>query len=150
LAVIDQDGVRLREALAKATAADRPDARYHDLRAVALGGARRRAAAARHDPPRSFRPGQPLPLEVAAPETATAPQIHYRHVNQAEAWQVAALRRGASAWAAVVPGDYTASAFPLQYYFEWHEDAGSRPVLFPGFDATWSNRPYFVVRREGA
>jgi hypothetical protein len=150
LAAIDEDGVRMQEALAKATAVDRPAARYRDLRAAVLGATRRAAAEARHDPPRSFRPGQPLPLEIAAPEAAAAPQIHYRHVNQAEAWQVAALRREASVWAAVVPGDYTASTFPLQYYFDWHEDAGSRPVLLPGFDANWSNRPYFVVRREGA
>ena len=44
---------------------------------------------------------------------------------------------------AAIPADYTASPFPLQYYFEL-----SRPGeawLYPAFNATLSNQPYYAV-----
>jgi hypothetical protein len=45
-----------------------------------------------------------------------------------------------------IPGDYTDSLFPLEYYFEVREES-SRPWLYPGFNATLSNQPYFVLRQ---
>jgi hypothetical protein len=41
---------------------------------------------------------------------------------------------------AVIPAAYTQSPFPLQYYFELDSSA-----VYPGFNETLSNQPYFVV-----
>ena len=47
---------------------------------------------------------------------------------------------------ATIPGEYTNSPYPLEYYFELHNGAG-QAWLYPGFDATLANQPYFVVRQ---
>lgn len=47
---------------------------------------------------------------------------------------------------ATIPGEYTNSPYPLEYYFELHNGAG-QVWLYPGFDATLANQPYFVVRQ---
>jgi hypothetical protein len=50
---------------------------------------------------------------------------------------------------ATIPADYTRSAFPLEYYFELRRER--QAWMAPGFNATWSNQPYFAVwkRRSG-
>jgi hypothetical protein len=47
---------------------------------------------------------------------------------------------------AEIPGEYTNSSFPLQYYFEISRE-GEAASLFPGFNANFSNQPYYVVQR---
>ena len=44
----------------------------------------------------------------------------------------------------VIPGNYTDTAYSLQYYFELSDEAG-RSWLFPGLGATLSEQPYFVL-----
>jgi hypothetical protein len=47
---------------------------------------------------------------------------------------------------AEIPGAYTASEYPLEYYFEITHNAKS-VVLYPGLSETLTKQPYFVVRR---
>ena len=44
---------------------------------------------------------------------------------------------------AVIPAAYTASPFPLQYYFELH--SATSATLHPSFNPTLSNQPYYTV-----
>jgi hypothetical protein len=45
-----------------------------------------------------------------------------------------------------IPGAYTDSAYPLQYYFEVKATTG-RTLMLPGFSKGLTNQPYIVVRR---
>ena len=47
-----------------------------------------------------------------------------------------------------IPGRYTDSPFPIQYYFEMRPRSGE-PFLYPGLSLTPSPKPqpYFVVRQ---
>lgn len=115
------------------------------MRAV-LADASRLAPSCVHVPPAHFVPNEPLRVELsfsgALPATA---RLYYRHVNQAEDYQVTALERHGGELRATIPPGYTASRYPLQYFFELQSPA-HRPQLYPGFDSYRSNQPYFVVR----
>ena len=110
-----------------------------------LAPAERPRPAVRHTPPPSFDRAQPLALEVEV-SGVEAVRLRYRHTNQAEPWPTVPMVREGGGWRAVVPAGYTDSVFPLQYYFELVLAAPATVVLCPGFDATWSNTPYWVVR----
>jgi hypothetical protein len=105
----------------------------------------RPVARGEHQPAARFQPGAPLEISIRLPEKGTTALLHYRHVNQAEAWRVTPMRRDGDRHAAVVDGDYTGSPYPLQYYFELRGDGG--PSLFPGLNPNLTNQPYFVVRQ---
>jgi hypothetical protein len=96
----------------------------------------------RHAVPQSFRPGAALALSMSAGDGISA-RLFYRHVNQAERWRDMPMSRSGPDFAAAIPGDYTASPFPLQYYFELSR-AGTA-WLYPAFNATLSNQPYYAV-----
>ena len=49
-------------------------------------------------------------------------------------------------YAAAIPGAYTDSAYPLEYYFEMKQGKDAA-WLYPGFAANQASQPYFVVRR---
>jgi len=99
-----------------------------------------------HTPPPAFRRGEPLTVTVSAAQ-ATSVRLHYRHVNQAETYIVTDMLAQDGRYTATIPGDYTDSPYPLQYFFEWRDAAG-RAYLYPGFDANLSNQPYYVVRQK--
>ena len=110
----------------------------------ALAAPQRARVAVRHVAPGRFTPGQPLRLAAAMPDGVSAARLHYRHVNQAEAWQAADMANENGRFTAEIAADYTKSPFALQYYFELRqEDAAS---LFPGLSADLANQPYFVAR----
>ena len=73
--------------------------------------------------------------------------LYYRHVNQAERFNVAAMNRIDDRFRAIVPASYTDSVYPLEYYFEVKGTTG-RAQLYPGFSRALTNQPYFVVRRS--
>jgi hypothetical protein len=100
-----------------------------------------------HRPPQGFRPGSPvsLTLTAQAPEHI-AVKLRYRRVNQAERWQSLDMRLEGSTFRAGIPGDYTDSPFPLEYYFELRR-AQASPGLYPGFNEVFANQPYFVLQR---
>ena len=105
-----------------------------------------------HPENKEFKRGADVPILIRlAAEATTPPILHYRHVNQAEQWQRMEMKPDAQdskTLLAVIPAAYTDSAYPLQYYFELRN--GGRAVLSPGFNADWSNQPYYVIRQTRA
>jgi hypothetical protein len=102
-----------------------------------------------HKAPAGFRPGEGLPISIslaADRERLTTVRLRYRHVNQAERWQAVDLERNREAYGAAIPGSYTNSPYPLQYYFEFR-NSSDMACLYPGLNATLSNQPYFVISR---
>jgi hypothetical protein len=93
---------------------------------------KRRKIAGTHTPPKEFVRGKTLKIEAKFGEKAL---LRYRHVNQSE--------RFLETEAMEIPGDYTNSPFALMYYFVVGDS------MYPGLDASLSNRPYFVVRARG-
>ncbi len=104
--------------------------------------------AVKHDPTRIVR-GSPLAIEFEMVEAKGAEpeaQLFYRHVNEAEAWRSAPMEKTDRRYRAQVPADYADSPWPLQYYFQFWR--GPRECwLYPGFNRTLSNQPYFVAFR---
>jgi hypothetical protein len=116
----------------------------------ALARPRRAQFPCRHAPSANFHPGEPLAIALAvtnaAPPSLTA-RLQYRHVNQAEIWIAAPMQYRAGRYVAAIPGDYTQSPYPLQYYFELHSKTEGAS-LYPGLSApSLSNQPYYVVRQ---
>jgi hypothetical protein len=104
-----------------------------------------------HVPPVSFRPTASLQIQASAGENQgsrklRAVHLRFRRVNQAETWQVKEMELQGSTFRASIPGTYTDSPFPLQYYFECHEASGAA-WLFPGLGRGCNRQPYFVVRQ---
>ena len=56
---------------------------------------------------------------------------------------------GQGSFAAAVPVGYTQSAYALQYYFELRVKGGAA-WLYPGFNTTLSNQPYYAVTKGNA
>ena len=106
----------------------------------------RPAANCHHTAPGTFAAGESLTLvlQTAGADTRSV-NLYYRRVNQADAWQVAPMQAMNGHFEGTIPGAYTQTDYPLQYYFGL---AKGKPgsVLFPGFDANLANQPYFVVR----
>jgi hypothetical protein len=102
--------------------------------------------ASRHSPPARFRPGEPLEIELSLDKSnGRSVRLHYRRVNQAELWRVQDLNWRDNRYQGVIAADYTRSPYSLQYYFELRDGSG-KASLYPGFEPTVSNQPYFVVR----
>jgi hypothetical protein len=101
---------------------------------------------AKHIAATLFRPGENLNLHLELASAASV-TLTYRHVNQGERWQSVAMARVGDGFSGSIAGDYTRSLYPLQYYFVVSTDGGSQ-VLFPGFDGTLSNQPYYAVWRR--
>jgi hypothetical protein len=117
----------------------------------AAGKPQRPAPAATHVPPAPFRRGQAVSLALALPanQPQAAVRLHYRRVNQAEAWQTAPMQLAGAAWQAEIPGAYTDSVFPLQYYFEPTDPSGAS-WIHPGLGNALARSPYLVLRQAGA
>jgi len=73
-------------------------------------------------------------------------RAYYRHVNQAERYVAVEMEMKDGVYRAAIPGSYTNSPYPLEYYFELRQGTGSA-WLYPGFAEELANQPYFVVRR---
>ena len=150
LAAIDRDIALLQvKAAAAPTTGSLPSDKAAALVREVLGQPERPTAGATHVPPGPFRRGAAVTLALGLDRSAPAPaavQLYYRHIEQAEAWRDEPLTLAADGWQTVIPGDYTDSPYPLEYYFELRGPAG-RPCLFPGFNASLSNQPYFVLRQ---
>ena len=113
--------------------------------ASAMAKTVRPAVVAQHTPPATIRSGQSLAVSLRAKDLKKA-KLHYRHVNQAEAWQSVELSGNGDIFQGEIPADYTAKRYALQYYFEV-ETAAKKNVLFPGFTSDISNTPYYVVHQ---
>jgi hypothetical protein len=115
---------------------------------AAVGRPNRTSISCSHTPPSAFRAGGPLALSlrVQHPDTLASVHLHYHHVNQGERWLEAEMQPGHGGFTAAIPGGYTQSAYPLQYYFEFRGTTGAA-WLYPAFNATLSNQPYYAVSR---
>jgi hypothetical protein len=145
LAGIDQDIAAIEQRLTSAKPA--ADPRVAAAVKEALSRPRRETPACRHQPAAKFQAGQPVSLSLTVEKPAiVSVRLHYRHVNQAERYQTAEMERQGSAFVARIPGAYTGSQYPLQYYFELR-GPGGEASLYPGFDAALASQPYFVLTR---
>lgn len=113
------------------------------------GRPNRPQAGATHSQPNGFSPGTAVTLTLNGDAATVAARLYYRHVNQADAWQSAAMTRSGTGFQAAIPVAYTRSDYSLQYYFAVDKGV-SGGTLFPGFDVTLANQPYFVIRPFGA
>jgi hypothetical protein len=100
LPAIDADIESVAKLLDQAKPGD-PDPRV----GMAMGRPHRLGADCKHTPPARFERGKDLKLSLDKHA-----RLFYRHINQAEYWQ--------STNDMTVPGSYTDSPYPLQYYFE--------------------------------
>jgi hypothetical protein len=117
--------------------------------ATATGRPDRLFTHCQHAAPSSFHPGEPLKLSLLVQGTTTknAPAsvlLCYRHVDQAERWLSVAMEGDQGSYTAAIPGEYTNSVYPLQYYFEFR-GVGTSAWFHPAFNQTLSNQPYYAV-----
>src|SRR5665213_1296943 len=57
------------------------------------------------------------------------------------------MQSGSDGYTASIPGDYTDSPYPLEYYFELR--GGSEAAWFhPAFNSTFSNQPYYALDKR--
>jgi hypothetical protein len=144
---IDRDLAGMRRKLATPAAASAGSAVATE-RAVkaATGRPVRPSMPCLHTAPASFHPGQPLPLSLRVGPTPTAVYLYYRHVNQAERWLSLQMQPQQNEYAGAIPGDYTQSPYPLQYYFVLRRS--DTEWLYPGFNAALSNQPYYAIAKR--
>jgi hypothetical protein len=107
-----------------------------------------------HTPADGFRRGEPVPVELALEDVETGDEpvrvlLQYRHLNQAERYVAAEMERDGHRYRATIPAAYSDSRYALQYFFTLR-DARGRAWLWPGFDETFSNQPYFVLRQRSS
>lgn len=107
-----------------------------------------------HTPQAALQPGQSFPValkmpELSAHELPSSVLLHYRHVNQGERWRSSEMEHAQGIFRSSIPGEYTNSAFPLQYYFELRR-GNSEAWFYPAFNGTLSNQPYFAIYKRKA
>lgn len=117
----------------------------------ALGRPVRPASEWHHVPATTFRAGASLAIELQVKQTTTSvnklsARLHYRHVDQAEEYQVREMEERGGRYRAEIPADYTQSPYALQYFFEIH-NGPNQAWLLPGFDPKDPAQPYFFVKR---
>jgi len=97
-----------------------------------------------HNAPDGFVRGDALMLTcIPLGVSRRAVKLHYRHVNQSEAWQAAEMTWRNGEYVGEIPGEYTDSHYSIIYYFDITESGIS--YYFPGLADGLSNTPYFVV-----
>jgi hypothetical protein len=69
----------------------------------------------------------------------------YRHVNQAERFERSEMNANGNTYRASIPAAYTATPYPLQYYFVLTTSTDAH--LYPGLGADLMGQPYFVLQR---
>ena len=99
--------------------------------------------AAGHTTPNTFRRGSDLNLTITSSAIVTDSILWFRHVNHGERWLSASMHVAGNAHSAVIPGVYTDSPYPLQYYFELHTERSA--TLYPPLNSTLSNQPYYAI-----
>ena len=129
-------------------AADAPQDRVASAIKTILGRPQRASLPCRHQPAGKFHAGQPLDIELAIQKGSkpVSARVYYRHVTQAERYESAEMQLRDGRYRTTIPGAYTDSPYPLEYYFELKQGPDSA-WLYPGFTADRTNQPYFVVRR---
>ena len=147
LAGMDEDIAAIEARMEASKPTDDP--RVAAAIASVLARPHREAAPLRHVPPPRFQPKQPLTLSITVDggRKLSSARLYYRHVNQSERYESAAMQSSGDAFVATIPAAYTDSPYPLQYYFELEQNP-DRAWLYPGFSSDLLNLPYFVVRES--
>jgi len=149
IAAIDADIAALQQKLQAHSATTGPQENVARAVSTVMSRPSRRSADCTHHAPESFHPGRSLDLLLRTSSTVTGARLHYRHVNQGERWLSTDMQGGNSTYRGSIPADYTNSVYPLQYYFEIVNDNGTAG-LYPGFNATLSNQPYFAIAKRSS
>ena len=147
---IDTDLTAMREAVdGSQTAPDASKQANADL-AVKLitGSAVRAKLECTHTPAEKFTPGQPFNLELGLARPEGSVELFYRHVNQGERWRSMPMQAVGGKFTVAIPGEYTDSVYPLQYYFVITTEKSASP--YPGFNETLSNQPYYAIWKRNA
>ena len=137
LAAIDSDLAAMKSAIAAEPGSESVDPPPQQQRLVTQ---------AHHIPPERFAPGADLPIVLDGAGDVSA-RLFYRHVNHGERWLSMAMSQEGDTYRAAIPAAYTSSPYPLQYYFALEK--GAQAALYPGFNASLSNQPYFAVWKRG-
>ncbi|MBI4875369.1 MAG: hypothetical protein HY822_12115, partial [Acidobacteria bacterium] len=147
LPAIDADIDDMAKLLERAKPGEARQERVQAAIREALGRPRRPSVVCGHTPPARFQAGQALNVELRIEKgrRPAAVRLHYRHVNQAERYHAGEMQAQGSRYRTTIPGEYTASPYPLQYFFTVHESPDAA-WLYPGFEANLSTQPYFVLR----
>lgn len=151
LAGIDQDIAAMERQKGSSTATGPQRELTRQVIHEALGRPPRPASQWHHVPATAFRAGAPLPIEVQVKEPPAlanklSPRLHYRHVNQAEEYQMSEMVERGGYYQAEISADYTQSPYALEYFFEIH-NGSNQAWLLPGFDPNDPIQPYFLVKR---
>ena len=99
-----------------------------------------------HIPLSRFKPGQPITLEFLFEKAPSLARLYYRHVNHAERFETAEMRKSGNNYLGTIPADYTNSHYPIQYYIELR-NGPEKAWLYPGFKENIMNQPYFVTHK---
>ena len=101
-----------------------------------------------HTVPEKYLQGKSLELVVKSQSPRIQSiNLHYRHVNQVEAYQIEPMAGKNGTWRYTIASDYLDSDYPLMYYFELLDDNGNA-WLYPGYEVNLANQPYFNVLRQ--
>ena len=84
---------------------------------------------------------------VTQPTKPVTVRVYFRHVTQAERYESVEMQFTAGIYTATIPGEYTNSVYPIEYYFELKR-ADGEAWLYPGFNTNLDNQPYFVLRKS--
>jgi len=112
---------------------------------ASLGRPVRAAIHATHAAPAGFKRGADLHISIVVPQETKGVRLHYRHVDQAENYITAEMERNGTLFEARIPGEYTQTDFPLEYFFGVQKADGTAG-LYPGFSPELTHQPYVVVR----
>ncbi|MFC0472512.1 hypothetical protein ACFFHM_19010 [Halalkalibacter kiskunsagensis] len=102
-----------------------------------------------HTPPTEFQRGDDIKIALELPNASPEVNVKlkYRQVNQAQSYQSLTMERQGERVVTKIPSSYTDSPYPLVYYFEI-ETADNQKQMYPGFDNSLCNQPYFSIRQS--
>lgn len=144
LPAIDKDIAAL-STLLNGTASGQTSPRVNATMRTIQDGPHRAPITADHRAPVRFQRGDALALNISAPPETESVILHYRHLDQAENYVSVAMEKQGSQYVAKIPTAYTATIFPLEYFFTVAASDGKSGV-YPGFAQELTNQPYFLVR----
>lgn len=151
LPAIEADLADMETLLEKAPTGTRDggDAAWNSTHILNLAGPQPPRPECDHLPPASFHAGRSVFVEIAIGKRypLESVQLHYRRVNQADAYRVAEMTLEDGRYRQTIPGEYTRSSYPLLYFFTLRNDKGNG-WLYPGVAPDFANQPYFVIRQN--
>lgn len=101
-----------------------------------------------HSSPEFFQRGKNVEITIELPDSQEAMvYLKFRQANQADSYRSIPMEKQGSEFTVTIPSSYTDSPYPLIYLFEV-ESKDSPKKLFPGFNESMCNQPYYVIRQS--